>query len=95
LPATPGRLPQRTCISCRSTSGKREFVRLVRLPEGVEVDLTGKKQGRGAYLCPNPDCWETALKKGRVEQALKTKLTPDDRLRLNEFRVGLSQATAV
>jgi predicted RNA-binding protein YlxR (DUF448 family) len=95
LPATPGRLPQRTCISCRSTSGKREFVRLVRLPEGVEVDLTGKKQGRGAYLCPNPDCWETALKKGRIEQALKTKLTPDDRLRLNEFRVGLSQATAV
>jgi predicted RNA-binding protein YlxR (DUF448 family) len=95
LPATPGRLPQRTCISCRSTSGKREFVRLVRLPEGVEVDLTGKKQGRGAYLCPNPDCWETALKKGRIELALKTKLTPDDRLRLTEFRVGLSQATTV
>jgi predicted RNA-binding protein YlxR (DUF448 family) len=95
LPATPGRLPQRTCIGCRSTSGKREFVRIVRTAEGVEVDLTGKKQGRGAYLCPNPECWETALKKGRVELALKTKLTPDDRLRLNEFRVGLSQATAV
>ena len=95
MPATPGRLPQRTCIACRSTSGKREFVRIVRTPEGVEVDLTGKKQGRGAYLCPNPECWETALKKGRVEQALKTKLAPDDRLRLTEFRVGLSQATAV
>jgi predicted RNA-binding protein YlxR (DUF448 family) len=70
-------------------------VRIVRTADGVEVDLTGKKQGRGAYLCPNPECWETALKKGRVEQALKTKLAPDDRLRLNEFRVGLSQATAV
>ncbi len=95
MPATPVRLPQRTCIACRSTSGKREFVRIVRLPEGVQVDLTGKKQGRGAYLCPSSECWESALKKGRIEQALKTKLTPDDRLILNEFRVGLSQATAV
>ena len=95
MPGTPARLPQRTCIACRSTSGKREFVRLVRTGTGVEVDLTGKKQGRGAYLCPNPDCWETALKKGRIEAALKTKLTPDDRLHLTEFRVGLSQATAV
>ena len=95
MPTTPVRLPQRTCIACRSSSGKREFVRLVRTPDGVEVDLTGKKQGRGAYLCPNPECWETALKKGRIETALKTKLTPDDRLRLTEFRAGLSQATAV
>ena len=95
MPSTPVRLPQRTCIACRSTSGKREFVRIVRAANGVEVDLTGKKQGRGAYLCPNPDCWETALKKGRVEAALKTKLTSDDRLLLTEFRVGLSQATAV
>jgi predicted RNA-binding protein YlxR (DUF448 family) len=70
-------------------------VRIVRTADGVEVDLTGKKQGRGAYLHPDPTCWETALKKGRVEAALKTKLTPDDRLRLTEFRVGLSQATAV
>ena len=95
MPGTPVRLPQRTCIACRSTSGKREFVRLVRTDRGVEVDLIGKKQGRGAYLCPNPDCWETALKKGRIEAALKTKLTPDDRLHLTEFRGGLSQATAV
>ena len=95
MPGTPVRLPQRTCIACRTTSGKREFVRVVRTPDGVEVDLTGKKQGRGAYLHPDPNCWETALKKGRVEAALKTKLTPDDRLRLTEFRVGLSQATAV
>jgi len=95
LPAAPVRLPQRTCIACRSTSGKREFVRVVRTPDGVEVDLTGKKPGRGAYLHPTPECWEAALKKGRIEAALKTKLTPDDRLRLNEFRVGLSQATAV
>lgn len=95
MPATPVRLPQRTCIACRSTSGKREFVRIVRTAAGVEVDLTGKKQGRGAYLHPTPDCWETALKKGRVEAALKTKLTPDDRLRLNEFRNALGQATAI
>ena len=95
MPATPVRLPQRTCIACRSSSGKRDFVRIVRTPEGVEVDLTGKKQGRGAYLCPNPTCWQTALKKGRIEAALRTKLTPDDRLRLTEFSVALSQAAVV
>jgi predicted RNA-binding protein YlxR (DUF448 family) len=61
----------------------------------VQIDLTGKKPGRGAYLHPSPECWESALKKGRIEAALKTKLTPDDRLRLTEFRTGLSQAAAV
>jgi predicted RNA-binding protein YlxR (DUF448 family) len=89
-------LPQRTCIACRSTSGKREFVRIVRTPAGsVEIDLTGKKAGRGAYLHPSYACWEQALKKGRLESALKVKLTPDDRLRLTEFATSLQEAVAV
>ena len=88
--------PQRTCIACRSTSGKRDFVRIVRTPEGgVEVDLSGKKAGRGAYLHPAYACWEQALKKGRVEGALKVKLTPDDRLRLTEFATSLQEAVTV
>jgi hypothetical protein len=89
-------LPQRTCIACRSTSGKREFVRIVRTPAGsVEIDLTGKKAGRGAYLHPSYACWEQALKKGRLESALKVKLTPDDRLRLTEFATSLQEAVTV
>jgi len=92
----PRKLPQRTCIACRSTSGKREFVRVVRTPEGaVEIDLTGKKAGRGAYLHPAYVCWEQALKKGRLEQALKTKLKPDDKLRLMEFATTLRDAVTV
>lgn len=90
------RLPQRTCIACRSTSGKREFIRIVRTPSGsVEVDLTGKKAGRGAYLCPRVECWQQGLKKGRLESALRTKLSPDDRLRLSEFAASLQDAVIV
>jgi predicted RNA-binding protein YlxR (DUF448 family) len=83
-------VPQRTCIACRSTSAKREFVRLVRTPDGhVEVDPTGKKAGRGAYLCSRASCWELALKKDRLSVALKTKLTADDAASLRMFAAGL------
>jgi predicted RNA-binding protein YlxR (DUF448 family) len=92
----PRRLPQRTCVACRSTSGKRELIRIVRTPAGGgEVDLTGKKSGRGAYLCRQTACWEQALKKGRLDAALKTKLTPDDKLKLTEFAVSLGETVAV
>ena len=90
------RLPQRTCIACRSTSGKRELIRIVRTPAGpVEVDLTGKQPGRGAYLCPNAECWQNALKKGRVDSALRTKLSQDDKLKLHEFATSLRDAVTV
>jgi predicted RNA-binding protein YlxR (DUF448 family) len=59
------------------------------------MDLTGKKPGRGAYLHPTYECWEQALKKGRLEAALKVKLTPDDRLKLTEFATSLRDAVAV
>ena len=82
--------PQRTCIACRSTTGKRELVRIVRTPQGsVELDLTGKKSGRGAYLCRSADCWEAGLKKDRLAHALKTTIGNEDRQRLAEFAAGL------
>jgi len=72
-------IPQRTCIACRETGNKRELVRLVRRLDGVvEVDLTGKKSGRGAYLCTNPQCWENALKTGKIEHSLRTKLAREN-----------------
>lgn len=77
------RVPQRTCIACRRTTGKRELVRLVRTANGdVEVDLSGRRAGRGAYLCPARPCLEAALKGGRLEQALRASLSEGDRQRL-------------
>ena len=86
----PRQAPQRTCVSCRSASDKRTLVRIVRGSEGVEVDPSGKKQGRGAYLCHQPECWQLAIRKGRLDAALKTRLTPNEKLRLTEFVATLS-----
>ena len=88
---TQRKVPQRTCVACRTTSGKRDFVRIVRTPAGrVELDPTGKKPGRGAYLHADVACWTEALKKNRLDAALRTKLTPDDRLHLVEYVTTLS-----
>jgi len=88
----PRQAPQRTCVSCRSTSDKRALVRIVRGPKGVEVDPSGKKPGRGSYLCHQPECWQLAIRKGRLDAALKTRLTPDEKLRLTEFVTTLPAA---
>ena len=77
------RIPQRTCIACREIAGKRELVRLVRTVDGgVEVDVTGRKAGRGAYLCRSRQCWEYGLKSGRLEHALRVSLSGDNRKQL-------------
>jgi predicted RNA-binding protein YlxR (DUF448 family) len=65
-------IPQRTCVGCREVSGKRQLIRLVRTCEGgVEIDETGKRSGRGAYLCRRRSCWETALQRKHLEHALR------------------------
>lgn len=75
--------PVRTCTGCGSSSDKREFVRVVRTPQGlVEIDPTGKTAGRGAYLCADPDCFETARKRRRLDSALRVSLKDDDYARL-------------
>lgn len=73
-------IPQRTCVACRRVEGKRDLVRLVRTAAGiVEIDATGKKSGRGAYLCRASQCWEAAIKGGRLEHSLKVTLTQSNR----------------
>jgi predicted RNA-binding protein YlxR (DUF448 family) len=70
-------------VSCRKIRSKQELVRLVRTPEGIiEIDVTGKKAGRGAYLCPNPECWETALKGNQLEHTLRSNLKQEEREQL-------------
>jgi len=71
-------IPQRTCVGCRQVMPKRNLIRVVRSPEGVSVDLTGKAAGRGAYVHDKKSCWESALK-GALAHALKTELTEQDR----------------
>ena len=89
----PRRLPQRTCIGCRTTSAKRGFVRIVRTPEGrVQVDPTGKLAGRGAYLCRAADCWENALKRDQISRALKVSLVSEDRATLAAYAASLPAA---
>lgn len=82
--------PQRTCIACQQIKEKKALIRLVCAENGVaEVDISGKKPGRGAYLCPNKICWESVLKKNRLEYALRTKISDDNRQILIEYMHAL------
>jgi predicted RNA-binding protein YlxR (DUF448 family) len=87
-------VPQRTCVTCRRTDAKRGLIRLVRTPEGrVEVDPTGKRNGRGAYLCHAPACWEAAIKRHALERALRVdSLTLDNQSELLTYGRGLVPA---
>ena len=70
----------RTCVTCRKVQAKRELIRLVNTIDGnIEIDSSGKKAGRGAYLCRDWNCWETGLKSNRLEHALRGSLTKETR----------------
>jgi hypothetical protein len=82
----PKHVPIRTCVACRQSSAKRELLRIVRDPAGrVQLDPTGKKPGRGAYLCTFYECWEQALTSGLLSRALKTTLSDEDSQALWNF----------
>ena len=86
----PKHIPNRTCVGCRTVLSKRSLVRLVRRPEGVQVDSTGKLTGRGAYLHNRRSCCEKGLK-GLLAHALKTTLTTEDTQRLRQFMQTLPE----
>lgn len=72
------KIPQRTCIGCGEIHNKKEMVRIVRSPEGaVSLDRSGKKPGRGAYVCPNAGCIEKAFQSKSLERALQMKVSPE------------------
>jgi predicted RNA-binding protein YlxR (DUF448 family) len=70
-------IPQRTCIVCRQKLDKRQLIRIVRTQhEGVVVDETGKRNGRGAYLCYQPECWDKIQTNTRLlNQALMVEVS--------------------
>lgn len=88
-------IPRRTCVACHQVSAKRELIRLVRMADGsVEIDISGKKAGRGAYLCPALNCWVAGLKDRKLEHTLRTKLTEDNRRQLMGYSrslIGIKQ----
>ncbi len=71
------KIPQRQCVGCREKRDKKELLRVVRSPEGqLSLDRTGKKSGRGAYVCPDPECLRKARKSRALERMLETAI-PD------------------
>ncbi|MCP4359676.1 MAG: YlxR family protein [Chloroflexi bacterium] len=81
-------VPQRTCIACRNKVDKRRLTRIVRTLEGnVVVDVTGKRNGRGAYVCDQSVCWDKIVQqKGLLNQALKTAVTVTDRKEITAYK---------
>lgn len=73
----PKHIPQRSCIVCRQKTDKRQLHRIVRTPDvGVCLDPTGKRNGRGAYICSQSACWDKLLKNRQIlNQALMTEVT--------------------
>ena len=71
------KVPMRKCVGCNESKQKKELVRIVRSPEGeISLDMTGKKSGRGAYICPNAECLNKARKSKRIDRILETTV-PD------------------
>ncbi len=74
----PRKIPMRMCVGCREMKEKNELIRVVRSPEGdVSLDPTGKKSGRGAYVCRDPDCLKRAIKQRQLERQLDAALSPE------------------
>lgn len=74
----PKKIPLRQCLGCREMKPKRELIRVVRSPEGeISLDFRGKKPGRGAYLCPDPECFKRVRKSKALERAFSLPI-PDD-----------------
>jgi len=70
--------PERMCVGCREMKDKKDLIRVVRAPDGaVSLDETGKKNGRGAYVCRKGDCLKKALKARQIERQLHVTLTAE------------------
>lgn len=70
--------PMRKCTGCQEVKDKRELIRVVRDPEGkVSLDRSGRKAGRGAYLCDDPSCLERAIKTKAIARSLEVEITAE------------------
>ena len=71
----PKKIPMRQCLGCREMKPKRELIRVVRSPEGeISIDLRGKANGRGAYICPDTQCLKKAIRAKALARALEVEI---------------------
>ena len=74
----PRKIPERQCLGCNAHKPKIELLRVVRTPQGeVILDFTGKKSGRGAYICRDVSCLKKARKSGRIDRSLDIAIPSD------------------
>ncbi len=79
------KIPMRMCVGCSEMKPKPELIRIVRSPEGeISLDSTGKKSGRGAYICCNKDCLKKAVKSKRLDRTFECTIPEDLYERLEE-----------
>jgi predicted RNA-binding protein YlxR (DUF448 family) len=76
-------------VACREVLQKKSLIRIVRTPDGIQIDPTGKLAGRGAYLHAQKSCWEKGLK-GALASALKTELSTTNREKLGAYAASFS-----
>ena len=68
--------PARRCIACNEQKDKKELLRIVRTPEGnIEIDITGKKNGRGAYICKSEECLKKVIKSKKIERSFEKEIS--------------------
>jgi predicted RNA-binding protein YlxR (DUF448 family) len=82
------------CVACRTVRTKREFVRVVRTPDGrMTIDPSGRLAGRGAYLCADGSCWRIAIDKHQLTRALEVPLPDDVRAHLENGATTTERST--
>ena len=83
------KIPQRQCMGCRERKAKRELIRVVRETDGtVSLDFSGKRNGRGAYICPDPACLKKAQKAKSLERSLEVPIPDEVYARLDKEMEG-------
>ncbi len=84
------KVPMRQCIGCQEMKSKKEMIRVIRTPEGeICIDVTGRKNGRGAYICHDMECLKKAVKNHGIERSLKMQIPEDVYKRLEEEMSGI------
>ena len=77
------KIPQRQCMGCRERMEKKQLIRVVRTPEGnVQLDFSGKLNGRGAYICPKSECLKKAQKSKALDRSLEVPISEEIYARL-------------
>ena len=85
------KIPQRQCMGCRERKEKRAMIRVVRCTDGeIRLDFSGKLNGRGAYVCPDPDCLAKARKSRSLERCLETPIPEEVYNRMEKEMEGKS-----